>query len=305
MSGAFQGLEFLGVPFKNPVLTASGTFNFGREYAHLYDLSLLGGITTKGTSPHPIAGNRPPRVAETPRGMLNAIGLENKGVERYVAEELPWLRERVDAAIVVNVFGDTAEDFATVAARLGHLPHLLELNLSCPNVHGGRVPFSADPRAAAEVVSRVKDATALPVVVKLSPNTDPLPVAAAAESAGADGFSLINTLIGMRVDLRTRRPVLANETGGLSGPAILPVAVRLVHLLYRNTDRPILGMGGVSTAEDALELCLAGARLVAVGTAIFTDPFAPLKVIDGLRERLDGSGERWVDLVGAAHRPQM
>lgn len=302
VGAAFEDLTFLGIRFRNPVLTASGTFNFGREYAHLYDLSRLGGITTKGTSREPIAGNRPPRVAETPGGMLNAIGLENKGVERYAAEELPWLRENVDAAIVVNVFGDTAEDFARVAARLGRLPHLLELNLSCPNVHGGRVPFSADPRAAAEVVARVKDATDLPVVVKLSPNSDPLPVAAAAEAAGADGFSLINTLIGMRVDLRTRRPALANQTGGLSGPAILPVAVRLVHLLYRNTDRPIIGMGGVSSAHDALELCLAGARLVAVGTATFTDPFAPIKVIDGLSAVLDDAGERWIDLVGGAHR---
>jgi dihydroorotate dehydrogenase (NAD+) catalytic subunit len=297
----FADLDFLGVPFANPIVTASGTFNFGREYAHLYDLSRLGGITTKGTSPHPIAGNRAPRVAETPFGMLNAIGLENKGVERYVAEELPWLRENYSTRIIVNVFGDTPEEFAEVAGKLGNLPHLLEINLSCPNVHGGLVPFSSDPAATAEVVRRVKDATSLPLIVKLSPNTDPLRTAEAAEAAGADGFSLINTLIGMRIGLDTRKPVLANGTGGLSGPAVLPVAVRMVHALHRATSKPIIGMGGVSTWQDAVELALAGARLVAVGTATFTDPHAPIRVIEGVEAYLSERGERWVDLVGAAH----
>ncbi|WP_457628896.1 dihydroorotate dehydrogenase [Oceanithermus sp.] len=295
-------VDFLGVRFPNPVVTASGTFNFGREYAHLYPLSRLGAVTTKGVSPRPIAGAPTPRITETPMGMLNAIGLENKGVDAYVADELPWLKAQ-GARVIVNVFGDKAADFAHVARKVGPYADLIEVNLSCPNAHGGSLPFAHDPTAAAEVVRRVKGATDRPVLAKLSPNGPILPVAEALEAAGVDGFSLINTLLGMRMDLERKRPVLGNRQGGLSGPAIRPVAVRLVYELYRHTDRPILGMGGIASAEDALEFALAGARLVAVGTATFGDPYAPVKVIEDLERELEARGGRWVDWVGAAHTP--
>ena len=299
----FAGLSFLGLNFKNPIVTASGTFNFGREYAHLYDLSELGGLTTKGTSLHPRAGNPTPRVAETPAGMLNAIGLENKGVEHYVTDELPWLRESFDTKVIVNVFGETPAEFAAVASRLGRWPHLLELNLSCPNVHGGALPFASDPKATEAVVRAVKDATDLPVIVKLSPNTDHLRTAQAAEAAGANGFSLINTILAAKIDTRTGRSALAYGTGGLSGPAVLPVAVRMVMQLARATSLPILGMGGVAGADDALQLAMAGATLVAVGTATFTNPIAPLEIARGLRDRLTAEGRSWGDVVGLALRP--
>ena len=296
-------VEFLGVRFPNPVVTASGTFNFGREYAHLYPLSRLGAVTTKGTSPRPIAGAPSPRITETPMGMLNAIGLENKGVDAYVADELPWLKAQ-GARVIVNVFGDAAEDFAHVARKVSPFADLIEVNLSCPNVHGGRLPFAQDPAAAAEVVRRVKDATDRPVIAKLSPGAPLLPVAEALEAAGVDGFSLINTLLGMRMDLERKRPVLGNRQGGLSGPAIKPVAVRLVYELYRHTDRPILGMGGIASAEDALEFALAGARLVAVGTATLANPYAPVQIIEGLANALETRNERWEDWIGAAHTPE-
>ncbi|WP_456410107.1 dihydroorotate dehydrogenase [Oceanithermus sp.] len=295
-------VDFLGVRFPNPVVTASGTFNFGREYAHLYPLSRLGAVTTKGVSPRPIAGAPTPRITETPMGMLNAIGLENKGVDAYVADELPWLKAQ-GARVIVNVFGDEAADFAHVARKVGPYADLIEVNLSCPNVHGGNLPFAHDPAAAAEVVHRVKGATDRPVLAKLSPNGPILPVAEALEAAGVDGFSLINTLLGMRMDLERRRPVLGNRQGGLSGPAIKPVAVRLVYELYRHTDRPILGMGGIASAEDALEFALAGARLVAVGTATFANPYAPVQIIEELANVLEARNERWEDWIGTAHTP--
>jgi dihydroorotate dehydrogenase (NAD+) catalytic subunit len=301
VNNPFAGLSFCGVPFKNPIITAAGTFNYGREYSRYFDLNVLGGIVTKGTSLLPIAGNPTPRVAETPSGMLNAIGLENKGVDYYVAHDLPWLRQHTDSVIIVNVFGNSASEFAAVAAKLGDLPHFLELNLSCPNVHGGQLPFAADPAAVFEVVSRVKAATNLPVIVKLSPNSDPLPAAEAATRAGADAFSLINTLIGMRIDLSTRRPVLANQTGGLSGPAIFPVALRLVHQLYRHTKLPIIGLGGVSNAEQALEMALAGATLVGVGTAIYQNPLALVEITTQLEQYLSERQQHWSDWVGGAH----
>ena len=293
-------VEFLGVRFPNPVVTASGTFNYGREYAHLYPLSRLGAITTKGTSPRPIAGAPPPRITETPGGMLNAIGLENKGVEAYLQDELPWLKA-LGARVIVNVFGERPQDFAYVAAKVSPYAELIELNLSCPNVHGGGLPYAHDPRAAAEVVRAVKGATDRPVIAKLSPEGPTLEVAEALEAAGVDGFSLINTLRGMRIDLETGRPILGHRTGGLSGPAIRPLAVRLIYELYQNTDRPIIGMGGVRTVEDALELALAGARMVAVGTATFADPYAPIKLVEGLERFFADREDTWLDWVGGAH----
>ena len=293
-------LDFLELPFPNPVVTASGTFNFGREYSHLYPLSALGAITTKGTSAKPMQGAPPPRVTETPMGMLNAIGLENKGVDCYVKVELPWLKAQ-GARVISNIFGDTPAEFAEVAGKVSALVQVLELNLSCPNVHSAGLPFAHDPYAAAEIVRAVKGETDLPVLVKLSPNAPILPVAEACESAGADGFSLINTLIGMRIDLNSRKPVLGNKTGGLSGPAVKPVAVRLIHELYQNTDKPILGMGGVRELEDVLELALAGARVVAVGTHTFTDPYAPYKLVKALEDFFFARSDTWLDWVGGAH----
>jgi len=287
------------VRFPNPVVTASGTFNYGKEYAHLYPLSRLGAITTKGTSPRPIPGAPPPRIAETEAGMLNAIGLENKGVDAYLEDELPWLKE-IGARVIVNVFGESPAEFALVAGKVSPYADLVEVNLSCPNVHAGGLPYAHDPKAAAEVIQAVKGATDRPVLAKLSPEGPTLKVAEAAERAGADGFSLINTIRGMRIDLETKRPVLGHRTGGLSGPAIKPIAVRLVWELYQNTDRPILGMGGVRSVEDALELALAGARLVAVGTATFSDPYAPIKLVEGLERFFAGRDDTWLDWVGGA-----
>jgi dihydroorotate dehydrogenase (NAD+) catalytic subunit len=302
VSGERLTLEVCGVGFANPVVTASGTFNFGREYAQVFPLSLLGGVTTKGTSPYPKPGNPAPRITETPAGMLNSIGLENKGMDRYVADELPWLREQ-GTRIILNVYGETPAEFAAVCRTCGPLVDLVELNLSCPNVHGGALPFANDPAATAEVTRAALDATDRPVLVKLSPNTDLLRTAEAAERAGCHGFAVINTLLGMRIELDTRRPTLGTGIGGLSGPAIKPVAVRWVHALYPSTDLPIIGMGGISTWRDAIEFALAGASLVAVGTATFADPWAAPKCVSGIAGYLEEAGERWTDLIGAAHRP--
>jgi dihydroorotate dehydrogenase (NAD+) catalytic subunit len=299
MIDPFANISFCGVSFKNPIITAAGTFNYGREYARLFDPSRLGGVATKGTSRYPIAGNPTPRVAETVGGMLNAIGLENKGVERYIDEDLPWLRQHTN--VIVNVFGNTAQEFAEVVRLLGDLPHLIELNLSCPNVHAGKLPFAADPAAVFDVVTAVKANTNLPVIAKLSPNTDPLMAAEAAARAGIDGFSLINTLIGMKFDLTSKRPVLANTTGGLSGPAVFPVALRLVYELRRATALPIIGLGGVANAENALEMALAGANLVGVGTAMYHNPLVGLEIIENVRLRLIERRETWQQWVGAGH----
>ena len=292
-------VEFLGVRFPNPVVTASGTFNYGKEYAHLYPLSRLGAITTKGTSPRPIPGAPPPRIAETEAGMLNAIGLENKGVDAYLKDELPWLKAQ-GARVIVNVFGESPAEFALVAGKVSPYADLVEVNLSCPNVHAGGLPYAHDPEAAADVIRAVKDATDRPVLAKLSPEGPTLKVAEAAEHAGADGFSLINTIRGMRIDLETKRPVLGHKTGGLSGPVIKPIAVRLVWELYQNTDKPILGMGGIRTVEDALEFALAGARMVAIGTATFADPYAPIKLVQGLEAFFKDRGDTWLDWVGGS-----
>jgi len=293
-------VEFLGVRFPNPVVTASGTFNYGKEYAHLYPLSRLGAITTKGTSPRPIPGAPPPRIAETEAGMLNAIGLENKGVDAYLKDELPWLKAQ-GARVIVNVFGENPAEFALVAGKVSPYADLIEVNLSCPNVHAGGLPYAHDPRAAAGVIRAVKDATDRPVLAKLSPEGPTLKVAEASERAGADGFSLINTIRGMRIDLETKKPILGHKTGGLSGPAVKPIAVRLIYELFQNTDRPILGMGGVQSVGDALELALAGARLVAVGSATFADPYAPIKLVQGLEAFFAGRRDTWLDWVGGAH----
>ena len=277
-----------GVKLNNPVIAASGTFGFGREYAEFYPLSSLGGIACKGLTREERPGNPPPRIAETPGGMLNSVGLQNPGVEHFIREELPWLR-RQGTAVIANVAGSTPEDYCRMAERLSETAvDMVELNISCPNVKQGGVQFGTTCAGVEEITAAVRRYCRKPLMVKLSPNVaDIADIAAAAESAGADALSMINTLTGMRIDIRTRRPVLRNNTGGLSGPAVFPVAVRMVRQAYRRVKIPIVGIGGVSSWSDAAEMMLAGAAAVQVGTALFRDPYAPLKMVEGLNRWLD------------------
>ena len=266
------------------MVVASGTFGFGREYSRFYDLSELGGICAKGLTLHPRNGNPAPRIAETPMGILNSVGLENPGVDAFIAEELPFLRQ-FDTKVIANISGNTPEEYGVMCEKLSAAGvDMIEVNISCPNVKAGGLAYGTRPELAAEVTEEAKKhANGVPVMVKMSPNvTDITEIAKAVEGAGADALSLINTIRGMRIDVNTRRPVLKMNTGGLSGPAVLPVAVRMVGEVSQAAALPILGMGGVSKGEDAAQLMLAGASAVAVGTALFTDPFAPLTVRDGL-----------------------
>jgi dihydroorotate dehydrogenase (NAD+) catalytic subunit len=277
-------IDFAGIKLKNPVLTASGTFGYGEEFAEFVDLNKLGGVIVKGISLKPIKGNPPPRIWETPSGMLNAIGLENPGVDVFLSEKMPYLR-KYDTAVFVNMFGYSLEEYVGVAERLDGAQGIsgIEVNISCPNVKAGGMAFGTDLRATFELLSAVRKATRLPLIAKLSPNvTDVTAFARAAADAGCDGLSLINTLLGMAIDVRCRKPRLANCTGGLSGPAIRPVAVRMVWQAARSVSLPIIGMGGIVTGEDAMEFMLAGASAVAVGTANFINPRATLDVLDGI-----------------------
>jgi dihydroorotate dehydrogenase (NAD+) catalytic subunit len=293
-----------GLRLENPVMAASGCFGWGTEYARVIDIQRLGAIISKGTTLRPRSGNSMPRLAETPAGMLNAIGLQNVGVHRVVVEKAPqWASWRVP--VLVNVAGDDVDEFCECARLLDGVPGVagIELNVSCPNVRAGGAVFASDPYSAGEVTSAVRNSTMLPLMVKLSPNVgDIVAIAAAVEEAGADSISLINTLVGMKIDVRHRRPFLGNETGGLSGPAVRPVAVRMVYQVAQVVRIPIVGLGGIMTAEDALEFIMAGASAVEVGTAIFVDPAAPLKVIDGLAQFMEREGVcRLSELVGAAN----
>ncbi|MBV7390214.1 dihydroorotate dehydrogenase [Enterococcus alishanensis] len=282
-----------GLNLKNPIMPASGCFGFGKEYADYYDLNQLGSIMIKATTPLVRYGNETPRVAETASGMLNAIGLQNPGLEVVMNEILPSLEKFQDLPLIANVAGACEEDYVEVAKRIGDAPnvHAIELNISCPNVKHGGLLFGTDPDAAGSLTKAVKEVAKVPVYVKLSPNvTDIVPIAKAVEQGGADGFTMINTLMGMRIDLKTRRPILANMTGGLSGPAIKPVAIRLIHQVAGITDLPIIGMGGVQNVDDVIEMFLAGASAVAVGTANFTDPYICPKLIDSLPQKLDELG---------------
>jgi len=277
-----------GICLKNPVVTASGTFGYGKEYAEYFDLNRLGGITVKGVSLKPIPGNPTPRTAETPAGMLNAIGLENSGLDCFINEALPFLSQ-FDTAVIVNIFGNCVEEYAEVAAGLDGVKGVdgIEVNISCPNVKAGGIAFGVDPDLTRQVISAVRQATRLPLIAKLTPNvTDIRITAQAAQDAGADALSLINTLRGMAIDIESRRPRLANITGGLSGPAIRPVAVRMVWEVAQAVKLPVLGMGGIMTAGDALEFILAGAQAVAVGTASFVNPLAAVEVIEGIEDYL-------------------
>ncbi|WP_077617761.1 dihydroorotate dehydrogenase [Bacillus sinesaloumensis] len=285
-------VELPGLSLKNPIMPASGCFGFGKEYAQFFDLSKLGAIMIKATTVSPRFGNPTPRVAETSAGMLNAIGLQNPGLQKVMNEELPWL-EQYDVPIIANVAGSQIEDYVEVAEEISKAPnvHALELNISCPNVKTGGIAFGTIPEVAAQLTKYVKEVSSVPVYVKLSPNvSDIVEMAKAVEEAGADGLTMINTLIGMRIDLNTGKPIIANKTGGLSGPAIKPVAIRMIYEVSQAVSIPIIGMGGIQTAEDVLEYFYAGASAVAVGTANFVDPHVCPTILKELPILLDKYG---------------
>ncbi len=290
-----------GVHFKNPVTTASGTFGSGEEYSEFVDLGRLGAVTTKGVANVPWPGNPTPRVAEVYGGMLNAIGLQNPGIDVFLNRDVPFLKQ-FDTKIIVNVCGHSTEEYLDVVERLADAPvDLLEINISCPNVKEGGIAFGQDPKAVEAITRAVKEKAAQPVIMKLSPNvTDITEMARAAESGGADGLSLINTLTGMKIDINRRTFVLANKTGGMSGPAVHPIAVRMVYQTAQAVNIPIIGMGGVMTAEDAIEMILAGATMVSVGTANFLNPTATIDVIEGIERYMDRFGVEDIrELIGA------
>ena len=294
-----------GITLDNPVIPASGTFGYGHEFAELYDINCLGAFSFKGTTRAPRFGNPTPRIAEAPAGMLNAVGLQNPGVEKVISEELPKLREVFRKPVMANVSGFSVEEYAETCALLDKEDQVgwLEVNISCPNVHGGGMSFGADPSAAAEVTRAVKAVTTKPVYMKLSPNvTDIAAIAKACEDAGADGVSLINTLLSMRINLKNRKPLLANGTGGLSGPAVFPVAVRMVYQVYEAVKIPVIGMGGVSSAEDVIEMMLAGASAVEVGAANLVNPFACRDIVRDLPEVMEKYGiKNLSEIIGGAH----
>lgn len=295
-------VNLCGIPLENPVIPASGTFGFGYEYAELYDINCLGTFSFKGTTREARFGNPTPRIAECTAGLINAVGLQNPGVEQVIARELPKLKASFHKPVMANVSGFSVEDYAYTCRLLDQQEQVgwLEVNVSCPNVHGGGMSFGTDPKAAAEVTAAVKQVTTKPVIVKLSPNvTDIVSIAKACEDAGADGISLINTMLGMRIDLRSRKPIIANTMGGFSGPAIFPVAVRMVYQVAKAVKVPVIGMGGVSSAEDVLEMMLAGATAVEVGAANLVNPYACRDIIRDLPETMERYGiENLCDIIG-------
>jgi len=299
-------VELPGLSMKNPVMPASGCFAFGKEFGALYDLNQLGAIAIKAATLEPRFGNPTPRVAETPGGMLNAIGLQNPGVEKIIVEELKRLAH-VRTPILANIAGSKAEDYVETAKRLSEEETVsaLELNISCPNVKEGGIQFGTIPEVAAALTQQVKEVSRVPVYVKLSPNVaDIVSMAKAVEEAGADGLSMINTLLGMRIDVQTMKPILANKMGGLSGPAIKPVAIRMIYEVSQSVNIPIIGMGGIQSTEDVIEFLLAGASAVAIGTANFVDPFICLKIIQELPEKLLNYGVTHIsELVGRSWKP--
>ncbi len=294
-----------GITLDNPVIPASGCFGYGYEYADLFDINCLGTFSFKGTTLHPRYGNALPRIAEAPSGMLNAVGLQNPGVDAVIREELPKLRTVFTKPVIANVSGFSIEEYREVCARLDAQPQVgwLEVNISCPNVHGGGMSFGTDPAMAAAVTKAVREVTTKPVIVKLSPNvTDIVSIARSCEDAGADAVALINTLLAMRIDLKTRRPVLANTTGGLSGPAVFPVALRMVWQVSQAVEIPVIGIGGISTAENVIEMLLAGASCVEIGAANLRDPWVCQHIIADLPDVMDRYGFSTVkDIIGGAH----
>ena len=296
-------VNLCGIELDNPVIPASGTFGYGYEFSELYDINCLGTFSFKGTTKDPRFGNPTPRIAECEAGMINAVGLQNPGVEKVVSEELPRLAKCFHKPVMANVSGFSVEDYAYTCEKLDKEAQVgwLEVNVSCPNVHGGGMSFGTSPEAAAEVTRAVKKVTTKPVIIKLSPNvTDIVSIAKACEAAGADGISLINTMLGMRIDLRRRTPVIANKMGGFSGPAIFPVAVRMVYQVANAVKIPVVGMGGVSTARDVIEMMMAGATAVEVGAANLADPFASKKIVDDLPAEMEKYRiEKLSDIIGA------
>ena len=284
-------VNIAGVEFKNPVITASGTFGFGREYSEFYPLKEIGDLSCKGITLKPRMGNPPPRIAETPSGILNAVGLQNPGVDHFIERDLPWLKEQ-ETVVIANIAGNTPEEYAQMAEKLSESSvDMIEMNISCPNVKHGGVQFGTSCQSVGAITREVRAHCKKPLMVKLSPNvSDIAEIARAAESEGADALSLINTLTGMRIDINTRRPIIRNNTGGLSGPAVFPVAVRMVWQTAGAVKIPVVGMGGISTWRDAVEMMLAGASAIQVGTALFSDPYAPLKIKEGLNRYLDDQG---------------
>ena len=298
-------VDLCGIRLDNPVIPASGTFGFGYEYAEMFDINELGTFSFKGTTKDPRFGNPTPRIAECTSGMINAVGLQNPGVEKVISEELPKLKKCFHKPVMANVSGFSVEDYAYTCEKLDAQEQVgwLEVNVSCPNVHGGGMSFGTDPKAAAEVTAAVKRVTNKPVIVKLSPNvTDIVSIAKACEDAGADGISLINTMLGMRIDLRTRMPVIANTMGGFSGPAIFPVALRMVYQVANAVKIPVVGMGGVSSAEDVIEMMLAGATAVEIGAANLVNPYVCAQIIRELPAVMDGYRiENLSDIIGGVN----
>ena len=298
-------VNLCGEELDNPVIPASGTFGYGYEFAELYDINCLGTFSFKGTTKEPRFGNPTPRIAECTAGMINAVGLQNPGVDKVISEELPKLKKCFNKKVMANVSGFSVDEYAYTCEKLGSQEQVgwLEVNVSCPNVHGGGMSFGTDPKAAAQVTKAVKAVTKKPVIIKLSPNvTDIVSIAKACEDAGADGISLINTLLGMKIDLRTKKPVIANTMGGFSGSAIFPVALRMVYQVSSAVNIPVVGMGGVSSAEDVIEMMLAGATAVEIGAANLVDPFICKKIVEALPAAADKYNiNELKDIIGGAH----
>lgn len=299
-------VELCGIQMDNPVMAASGTFGYGYEFAELYDINVLGSFSFKGTTLNPRFGNPTPRIAECREGLINSIGLQNPGVDKVISEELPKLAECFDKKVMANVGGFSIDEYAEVSRRLAECEQVgwVEVNVSCPNVHDGGIAFGTDPEAAASVVRAVKAVvTDKPVIVKLSPNvTDIVAIAKACEAAGADGIALINTMLGMRIDLKSKKPVVANKMGGFSGPAVFPVAVRMVYQVYENVNIPVIGIGGIQTAEDVIEMMLAGATAIQIGAANLTDPYVCKKIVEELPAVMKKYGITDLkEIIGGAH----
>ncbi len=297
-------VNFCGVEMKNPLITASGAYGYGRQYTDLYPLSTIGGISTKGTTLNEKDGNPPPRIAETPSGMLNSVGLQNGGIKSFLSFELPNL-EKNNLAVIANVAGGTIDECVELVSMLeGTSVDMIELNISCPNVKQGGAAFGTNKDSAAEITKAVKKATSKPFMVKLSPNvTSITEIAKAVEAEGADAISLINTLLGMRIDINSRRPILKNNVGGLSGPAVFPIAVRMVWQVANAVDIPVCGMGGIACAEDAVEMMMAGAECFQIGAIMFNDPYAPVKIINGLNEWCDKNGVKNISEIVGTVKP--
>ncbi len=297
-------VKIAGVEFNNPIIAASGTFGFGKEYSEFYPLENLGGISCKGITLQKRDGNPPPRVAETPSGMLNAVGLQNPGVDVFIKEDLPWLKQQ-NTVIIANIAGNTPEEYCEMAEKLSDTDvDMIEMNISCPNVKSGGVQFGTSCESVGAITGAVRKHCTKPLIVKLSPNvTDIVSIAKSAEASGADAISMINTLTGMRIDINTRRPIIRNNTGGMSGPAVFPVAVRMVWQVSGAVNIPIIGMGGISSWQDAVEMLIAGASALQIGTVLFSDPYAPIKINEGLNKFLDKNGLKSVSELTGTIKP--